>query len=562
MHRLLVLALLGLLPAVGAVARAAQPPPLTAKHGMVASASPHASRAGVEVLQAGGNAVDAAVTTSLVLSVTEPYSSGIGGGGFAVIFDAASRKVATLDFRERAPAAATRDMYVRNGKADTSLSQTGALAVAVPGQVRGLWELHKAQGRLPWARLVEPAARLAREGFEVTPLLRKRLAASRGRLDAEARSIFLPEGKLPKVGTRLVQADLAATLDAIGERGAAAFYEGPVAEAIVRSVRSARGIMTLEDLAAYAPVWREPIRGTYRGATVYSMPPPSSGGVHLIEMLHFLSGFDLAKTGWGAAATVHPMVEAMKFAYAERSQFLGDPDFVDVPVDRLTSPDHAKELRKRFRTDKAIPVSEVEGIRPRAPEGTHTSHFSIVDADGNAVACTQTINLTFGAGMVAAGTGVVLNDEMDDFSAAPGVPNAFGLIGSEANAVAGRKRPLSSMTPTIVVKDDKVLLVAGSPGGSRIITAVLQVVVNVLDFGMDVSEAVGVPRIHHQWSPPDVTYEPRGLSPDTVALLQKKGHPMKASWFGTNAQAILVDPKTGELSGASDPRGEGAPAGY
>jgi gamma-glutamyltranspeptidase/glutathione hydrolase len=372
----------------------------------------------------------------------------------------------------------------------------------------------------------------------------------------------MPGGDLPKMGQRLLQKDLAATLETIMAQGADGFHDGPVAERIAASVQKAGGVLTIDDLRSYRPVWRAPVRGEYRGATIWSMPPPSSGGVHLVQMLNILENFPLPKAGYGAAATLHPMIEAMKFAYADRSRFLGDPDHVEVPVERLTSEDYASALTKRIRPDKALPVSEVEGVAPAKSGSVHTSHFSIVDADGNAVSSTQTINLTFGSGMVAAATGVVLNDEMDDFAAAPGVPNAFGLIGSDANAVAPNKRPLSSMTPAIVMKDGKVRLVVGSPGGSRIITAVLQVVLNVLDHGMGVAEAVGAPRIHHQWSPAEVRVEPYGVSPDTLTLLRGMGHPIVLAPLGTNVQAILVDPETGILTGASDPRGEGAPAGY
>lgn len=537
------------------VAPLAHAAPVQAKSWMVASAHPLASKAGDEILAAGGNAVDAAVATSLALSVVEPYSSGLGGGGFAVVWIAGGAEA--LDFRETAPAAATRDMFLRSGKADTSLSQDGGLAVAVPGLVRGLTELHRKHGRLPWAQVVAPSLALARDGFAVTPLLRARIGASRLRLSPAARAVFMPGGKTPEVGATLVQADLASTLQAISQQGDAGFHEGPVAEKLVAAVQAAGGLVTAEDLKGYRPVWRTPIQGAYRGYTVWSMPPPSSGGVHLVQMLAFLSGFDLAKTGRGRAATVHPMIEAMKLAYADRSRLLGDPDFVEVPVERLTSVKYAEEQRARFRPDRALPVSEVEGAR----EPEHTSHFSIVDGDGNAVACTQTVNLGFGSGLIAEGTGVVLNDEMDDFAAAPGVPNAFGLVGNEANAVAARKRPLSSMTPTIVTRDGKVRLVAGSPGGSRIITTVLQVVINVLDHGMDVAAAVKAPRIHHQWTPEDVLLEPDALDASQRTALTALGHKVVVSTFGTNVQAIAVDPKTGRLTGASDPRGEGAAVG-
>ena len=552
--------LVGIAALLLAGAAPAAPAPVTAKHHMVVSAHPLASQAGLEILDAGGNAVDAAVATSLALSVVEPYSSGLGGGGFALVWSAADKGARALDFREVAPAAASRDMYLRAGAADTALSQTGGLAVGVPGLIRGLVMLHEGRGKLPWARVVEPAIRLARGGFVVTPLLRARIGASRLRMDAAARAVFMPGGSPPAVGDRLIQADLATTLQAVRDHGAAGFYEGPVAARIAEATQAAGGVLTAADLAAYEAKWRAPIHGDYRGATIWSMPPPSSGGVHLVQMLRFLAGFDLTAAGHGKAATVHPMIEAMKIAYADRSRLLGDPDFVDVPVARLTSDAYAASWRARFSPDRALLPSEVGGVAV-APEPEHTTHFSVVDGEGNAVACTQTINLGFGSGVLATGTGVVLNDEMDDFSAAPGVPNAFGLVGNEANAVAPRKRPLSSMTPTIVTQDGAVRLVVGSPGGSRIITTVLQVVLNVLDHGMDVAAAVAAPRIHHQWSPPDVLAEPGALAPPVRARLEALGHKVVESNFGTNVQAIERDPKTGALRGASDPRGEGAPAG-
>lgn len=552
---LLALLLVSLVPAPAPAA----PMPVEAERHMVVAAHPLASKAGLEILEAGGNAVDAAVATSLALSVVEPYSSGLGGGGFAVVWSAADKKARALDFRETAPAGATRDMYLRDGKADTAKSQTGGLAVAVPGLVRGLVMLHEGRGKLPWARVVEPALRLARDGFAVTPLLRARIGASRLRLDEAARAVFVPGGSLPEVGATLVQKDLAATLEAVRDRGAAGFYGGPVAARIAEAVAAAGGVLTAADLAAYEARWREPVTGTYRGATVWSMPPPSSGGVHLVQMLKLLEGWDLEASGHGSAETIHRMIEAMKVAYADRSRLLGDPDFVDVPVARLVSEEYAKAWRARISPDKALKPSEVGGIE-LPPEPEHTSHFSVVDAEGNAVACTQTINLGFGSGVLAAGTGVVLNDEMDDFAVAPAVPNAFGLVGGDANAVAPRKRPLSSMTPTIVTRDGAVRLVVGSPGGSRIITTTLQVVLNVLDHGMDVAAAVAAPRIHHQWTPPEVYAEPRALTPKVTARLRELGHPVVETTFGTNVQAIARDAK-GRLTGASDPRGEGAPAG-
>jgi gamma-glutamyltranspeptidase/glutathione hydrolase len=470
-------------------------------------------------------------------------------------YDAAADTVWALDGRETAPAAATRDMYLtRDGIAEPALSTSGALAVAVPGLVRGLGAVHERGGRLPWPAVLEAAIVLARDGFPVSPLLHERIAAHRGRLDPAARRVFLPEGEVPRPGTILYQTDLAGTLEAIARDGPDAFYVGPIADAL--------GILTVADLAAYRPVWRRAIHGRYRGREIWSMPPPSSGGVHLIEMLNILEGFDLAAAGYGSAAAWHPMIEAMKFAFADRSYYLGDPDFVAVPVARLTSRAYADSLRALIRPDAALPAAAIGGGTSVPPEGRDTTHLSVVDADGNAVAATLTINLGFGSGLLAAGTGVLLNDEMDDFAAAPGQPNAFGLLGGEANSIAGGKRPLSSMTPTIVVAGGRVVLVSGSPGGSRIITTTLQTLIHVIDFGMDAQSAVGAPRIHHQWYPPEVYYEAYGMSPDTRALLTARGHVLEQHQPLGNAQLIVVDPATTVRYGASDPRGAGAAAGY
>ncbi len=565
-RRALLPALAMLAVAAAAAPSRADPYPATGRQGMVVAAHPLAARAGLEILRAGGSAADAAVATALALAVVEPYSSGLGGGGVIVTFDAAAGRAAALDCRETAPLASRSELYLRAGRPDTALSQDGALAVATPGLVRGLWELHDAAGRLPWASLVRPAADLARGGFAVDSLFAARVAERAPRFNAAARAVFLPGGAVPCPGAVLVQPDLAATLDAVAAGGAGAFYTGPVAEAIAGGVRAEGGVLTAADLAGYRAVWREPLRGTYRGLTLWTMPPPSSGGVLLIEMLNVLEGFDLSAAGYGSADAWHPMIEAMKFAFAERSRWLGDPDFFHVPVARLTGRAHADSLRARIRPDAAIPW-RLAGAPPARADSAkagrgHTTHLSVVDRDGNAVAATLTVNLTFGSGLVAPGTGVVLNDEIDDFALAPGVPNAFGLVGGEANAIAPRKRPLSSMTPTIALKDGRVFLVLGSPGGSRIITAVLQVLVNVVDFGMDIEQAVRVPRIHHQWLPPLVWGEPYGISPDTARRLRERGHVLATRASVGNVQAILVDPASGLRTGASDPRGVGEAVGY
>jgi gamma-glutamyltranspeptidase/glutathione hydrolase len=555
-------ALVGLCSLAAAGTSGAQLHPVQADSGMVVAAHPLAAAVGVTVLQEGGNAVDATVATAFALAVVEPYSSGLGGGGFALTFDPATGSVHALDFRETASSAARRDMFVRDGKADTSLSRTGPLAIAVPGFVSGLWELHGRGGSLAWSHLLEPAVELARQGFPVDARLQERIARHQGRLSGAALEVFLPDGQVPRIGAILRQCDLARTIETIAQRGACAFYEGPLAQRLSRAVVSDGGLLTVEDLRAYRPCWREPVQGEYRGLTVVSMPPPSSGGVHLIQMLNILSGMDLGGWGYGSAASCHGLIEAMKFAFADRSLWLGDPDQVRVPTSRLIAKSYADSLRSRIRADAALSWRDVKGAPVLPTESDETSHLSVGDRDGRTVVATLTINLTFGSGFMAAGTGVLLNDEMDDFVAAPGVANAFGLIGGDANAVAPGKRPLSSMTPTLVLREGRVWLALGSPGGSRIITSVLQVIVNVVDHGMNLSQAVAAPRIHHQWYPPWVEYESYGLSPDTASLLRLKGHRLLPREAMGNVQALMVDRESGRLLGASDPRGMGAASGY
>ncbi len=535
---------------------------------MVVCAEPHAAAAAVQVLREGGTAADAAITAAVVLAVTEPYASGLGGGGFVVGYDRAARAAYALDARETAPAAAHRGMFLGpDGEVVPELSRTGALSVAVPGLVRGLWQLHEAHGRLPWARLFEPAIVLAREGFPAQEMLVQRLAEelAAGRLDTTLMAVFAPDGRLPAAGQTVRQPELAATLARLAHAGPDDFYTGQTAAAIVSAVTSRGGLVTLADLAAYRPVWREPIRGAYRGRTVLSMPPPSSGGVHLAQMLGVLDGVDLATSGYGSAATWHTLLEVMKFAYRDRSQHLGDPDHTPVALDWLLSPARLDSLRACLDPGRVVPAPAGPGAPlPVGPdrEPQHTSHLSIVDAAGNAVAATLTINLSFGAGLIAEGTGVILNDQMDDFAAAVGAPNAFGLLQGEANTVAPGRRPLSSMTPTLVLEGDDVRIVAGSPGGARIITATLQAIVHVLDFGMDARHAVTVPRAHHQWSPDCSWFEPFGLSPETRRELERRGHTLCERNTVGNVQLIVRDRETGAWTGASDPRGMGLAIGF
>lgn len=535
------------------------------RRGMAATASPEASRAAIEVLRTGGNAVDAAVAASFVVSVMRPQSTGLGGGGFALVLDPDDAAPRAYDFRERAPGRAHRDMYLdARGQPDREASLIGHRAVAVPGLVAGLAELHRQHGSRPWATLLEPAIRLAGEGFQVYPELARRLIA---RTDKIARNpamaaIFMPGGQAPAAGELLVQTDLAGTLRTIARTGASAFYTGPLSEAIIRDQEQQGGWITREDLSAYRVKMHPPIRGTYREYEVFSMPPPSSGGIHLVQMLNILEGFKVDERPFGSAASVHGMTEAMRRAYADRAHFLGDPAFVRVPTDWLTSKSYAAELRAGIQSAQATKSSDLShGTAPPA-ESTSTTHLCVVDERGMVVSSTQTINYLFGACVVAAGTGIVLNDEMDDFSMLPGVPNVFGLVGGEANAIAPYKTPLSSMTPTIVRKDGRPVLALGSPGGSRIITSVLQTVVNMIDHQQPLYEAVASKRFHHQWLPDTLFVEAGALPDQTLAQLRTMGHVIedKDTTIG-EVQAVAIGPD-GQLTGVSDPRRSGAPAGW
>lgn len=532
--------------------------PATGDSCMVVSAHPVATSLGVQVLRLGGNATDAAVAVSFALAGCEPYSSGLGGGGFFVLFDATTGEVISLDARETAPAAAHRDMFLVDGKPDSDLSCNSPLAVGVPGLVAGLWQLHQASGSLPWEDLVLAAAR-AMKTIEVSPMLHHRLSYKSEFFNDAARKVFLHDGRVPPVGATIEQDDLFKTMQAIARSGPDAFYHGTVAAAMVAVSKSH---MTLADLAAYEPRWRPAAHGTYRGLDVYSMAPPSSGGIHLVQMLNILEGFDLHAAGFGSSASVHLLAEAMKFAYADRSRFLGDSDFVNVPVGRLTGRAHADSIRGLIDPQSAYPERLIVGADLLDTESLETTHLSIVDAQGNAVAATLTINLTFGSCLMAPGTGVFMNNEMDDFVAAPGTPNAFGLVGGEANSVQPGKRPLSSMTPTIVLQGGKVRMVSGAPGGSKIITTTLQTIINVVDHEMDALQAVSAPRVHHQWYPRFLYFEEFGLSPDTVHKLENMGHKLKSRSPMCNAQIIVVDPDSGLRLGASDPRGMGQASGF
>jgi gamma-glutamyltranspeptidase / glutathione hydrolase len=542
----------------------------TAAHGMVVSQEKRATEIGLDVLARGGNAVDAAVAVGFALAVTLPKAGNIGGGGFMMVHLAGRNEDVAIDYREAAPAAARSDIFLGpEGQADPNKSRDTGLGVGVPGTVAGL-SLALAQfgsGKFSLAELIAPAVRLARTGIPIENDLFDSLLLEQPRLAQWPSTvpIFLKaDGSPPAEGGTLVQSDLADTLEAIARDGPRAFYFGPTADRIVAAVRGAAGVMVRSDLERYSPVIRPPVRGTYRGYDVVAMPPPSSGGIHLIEMLNILEGYPTAAVSDGSVAALHLQIEAMKLAYADRAVYLGDSDRVDVPQEWLVSKGHAADLRKLIDPSRA---QAARALRPDIPVPAapmpgsgNTTHFSVIDAAGNAVANTYTLNFNYGLGLVAAGTGVMLNNELDDFAAKPGVPNAFGLVGGAANAPGPEKRPLSSMTPTIVLKDGKAVLVTGAPGGSRIITTVLQVVVNALDGDKPIGDAVAALRLHHQWFPDEVMVE-RGFPADKVESLAALGHTMKQGPLFGSANSIEVTPQ--RLAGAADLRARGSfAAGY
>ncbi len=562
------------------LAGAATPPPFRAPHAAVASDHPLASAAGLGALKGGGNAVDAACATALALGVVHPDSSGIGGGGFAVVYLAKEKKTYALDFRERAPAAITPQAYFKDGKVQPELSKHGGLAVAVPGEVRGLSEMVRRWGKLPFSRCVDGAQRLAARGFPVSWRLAQNLGAlapqsgSAGSAagggpapDADKRFMEIFATKPLAEGATWRRPDLAWTLGKLRAGGADAFYKGEVAKEIVAAVKNAGGVLSAEDLAGYTATLRAPLSTDYRGLRVYSMPPPSSGGVVLIETLGILSARDpsgtgLAREGRGSSAALHILSEALKHGFADRARFLGDTDFVPVDLARLTSPAYHAELARRIKPDAVLPRDGYGTLGP--PPAVHkdggTTHLSIIDADGNAVALTTTVNLGFGAHLVAGKTGIVLNDQMDDFSLTPGVPNAFGLIGNEQNAVAPKKRPLSSMTPTIAVDGNgQVKVVVGAAGGPTIISATAQVLSNVVDWKLDAQAAVAAPRIHDQWFP-DLLMVESDIAPDVLVGLERRGHKIKEMPH-IGVVNVLVRTDRGIEAGA-EPRSPSMPAGY
>ena len=539
--------------------------PVWARSGMVASQEALATGVGVDILKRGGNAVDAAVAVGFALAVTLPQAGNLGGGGFMVVHVARTAEDVAIDYREKAPAASTRDMFLdETGKADPKKSQWSGLAVGVPGTVAGLAMALERFGTMKLADVIAPAIALADNGVPVTPGLAESLQGSADELKAwpsSAKIFFKDDGAPYRPGDTLRQPDLAKSLRAIAEGGPDAFYKGEIAQHIADEMARDGGLITTADLAAYQAVAREPVHGTYRGYEIVSMPPPSSGGVHIVEILNILEGFPIGYLGHNTADTIHLMAEAIKLAYADRSEYLGDSDFVHVPVKGLTSKAYAAALRKKIDPYRATPSATIKPNGPVPYESDQTTHFSVIDKDGNAVSNTYTLNFSYGVGLVAEGTGILLNNEMDDFSAKPGVPNAYGLVGGDANAVGPAKRPLSSMSPTLVLKDGEVVMATGSPGGSRIITTVLQVIMNVIDHGMNIAEASEAVRIHHQWVPDELRVED-GLSLDTIRLLEARGHTVKVQPVMGSTQSITRRPD-GVLFGASDPRSPDAlTAGY
>jgi gamma-glutamyltranspeptidase / glutathione hydrolase len=533
-----------------------------AVHGMVVAQERTAARIGADILKRGGNAVDAAVATGFAMAVTYPRAGNIGGGGFMIIHSADHHEDVAIDYRETAPAATTPTIFLGgDGKPDPDKSRKSALGIGVPGTPAGLaLALEKyGSGKFTLAELVQPAIDLARNGIVVTDDSADTLPdwhSWLARWPSSAKIFSRPDGTSLQEGDRLVQEDLAKTLSAIAQQGPDGFYQGPVANRLVDAIDKAGGIITLDDLKSYQAIIRTPMRGTYRGYDIVAMPEPSSGGVVLLETLNILEGFPMAEMKQGSAPSLHLLIEAMKRAYADRARYLGDPAFVKAPVATLISKDYATKLRASINPDRATPWNDVTSASP-LHEGDNTTHFSVVDDQGNAVSNTYTLNFSYGVGLVADGTGVLLNNELDDFTAAPGASNAYGLVGFAPNLPGPRKRPLSSMSPTIVLKDGKPVLVTGSPGGSRIISTVLQVIVNVLDYHMNIEDAVATPRLHEQWLPDEVRIE-RGFPDDVIAALKAKGHTVVVPLGQTSANSIAITERG--LEGAPDPRTRGSAA--
>ena len=541
--------------------------PVWSQRGMVSSQQSIATRVGVDILKQGGNAIDAAVAVGFTLAVTLPRAGNLGGGGFMMVHLAEKNQTIALDYREMAPINASRDMYLNeDGSVDKNRSRFHGLAIGVPGSVKGLTEALRNYGSMSLQQVLRPAIELASGGFIVDRELATSLHKSVKRLTrwpATARVFYHNDGSSYQTGELFKQPDLARTLKKIARYGSAAFYQGQTAQQIIDAVNLAGGNMQLADMKNYQVKIRQPVSGFYRGYKIQSMPPPSSGGTHIVQILNIMEQQDISASGHNSAQTIHVMAEAMRRAYADRSEYLGDPDFVNVPVKQLTNKDYAKQLFSQIDPDRASHSKDIHAGLNRLNESPQTTHFSVVDRWGNAVSNTYTLNFSYGSGILADGTGVLLNNEMDDFSAKPGVANAYGLIGGDANAVEARKRPLSSMSPTFVFKADSkdILMVTGSPGGSRIITTTLQIISNVIDHKMNIAEATLASRFHHQWLPDKITLE-KGFSADTLQLLKKKGHQVDAtSWAMGSSQSILR--VNDGWTGASDQRQSGTlTAGY
>ncbi len=537
--------------------------PIWSKNGMVVSQEALASKIGLNVLQDGGNAVDAAVAVGFALAVTLPRAGNLGGGGFMMVHLAQNNDTIAIDYRETAPQKAHKDIFLdKQGNVDQILSRTHGLAVGVPGTVKGLELALKKYGTMSLQRVIAPAIALAQEGIIVTPDLANSLINLKARVSqwpSSNRVFYKKDNQNFYPGERLIQKDLAHSLRQIAQVGSEGFYQGEIANKIISAIQDAGGVMTLKDLHDYRAIIRKPVYGEYRGYQIATMPPPSSGGAHIIQMLNMLESYPIKKLGHNSAQTIHTMAEVMKRAYADRSKYLGDPEFVEVPLKGLTTKAYAKNLSQKIG-DKATPSETISFGKPLPYESNETTHYSIVDKWGNAVSNTYTLNFSYGSGLVAEGTGIILNNEMDDFSVKAGIPNAYGMIGGEANAVQAGKRPLSSMSPTFVFKNNKPFLVTGSPGGSRIITTTLQMIMNVIDHDMNLAEATISSRIHHQWFPDEIRVE-KSLNLDTVELLKQKGHNVISKPAMGSAQSIMLTDEG--LWGYSDLRRSGALAiGY
>ncbi len=560
---LILLAGIALLPATGSaqeqiesiISSDGRHNPVLGSNGIAATQNSKSSQVGADILAAGGNAIDAAVAVGFSLAVTQPRSGNIGGGGFLVYHDAESDREIAIDYREMAPKLATRDMFLDGDEVDIGRARFSHLSAGVPGTVAGLYLAHQTYGRLPWKDVLQPAIRQARDGVTVSHNLADSLAGRKARLcrlPAACRYLFKTDGVPYKPGDLMIQQDLARTLEMIAEDGPDTFYLGEIADIIAADMKRHGGLVDKESLAAYKPVVRELVRGNYRGYEIAAMPPPSSGGVHLIQMLNMLEHFPVGEMGFGSADAMHLLAEVARLAFADRSEHLGDPGFYDVPVEWLTSEDYAEHLAATIDMRRARPSDEVKpGVEPRY-ESDNTTHFVIVDGDGNFVSNTYTLNFSYGSHIAVDGAGFLLNNEMDDFSAQPMTPNGYGLLGGEANAIESDKRPLSSMTPVIVFADGEPWFAAGSLGGPRIITGVLQVIVNIIDHKMNLAEATVAPRMHHQWYPDSIRLED-GFSPDTLRILRERGHTIEedTSVMGSVQAAGMQD---GVFMGATDSR--------